>query len=157
METNVINEVNELKPTVQLLKSTLVNLSEVSLEDGRNIIAAVVKEGNLHTKNTVRSYVVAISGPELAVRHATKLLLDGDLSAICGTEITWERTVYPAGVAHERNGSTVILEEDDVIDHIVDVNVSPIKLTLFLSYIEGKELSPLMEKIILKGFEIDSL
>lgn len=143
---------------VETLKSTLVKIEPIELEDGREIIAAIIKEGRLNTKNTIRSYLVALSGPELAVQTARDLLNINELSCISGAEITWERTSYAPGSIVSIAGESRFVQDGLVVDHIIDVDLSPIKTSLFMNYLEMREiseLSPLMERVLLKGFDLD--
>lgn len=141
----------------QVLSSTLVSLRKVTTTEGVDVIAAIVKEGDLHTKSTVRSYITALSGAELAVAHAFSELEQQNLSIINGATITWERTTYDPGESWTRSDGTAVMNEDETqVDHIVEIDLQPIGLKLLLDYIEVKELEPegFMAKLLEKGFGI---
>lgn len=161
IENVVTNSEVELSEpiNVETLKSTLVRLEVVVLEEeGKEVIAALLKDDRISTKNTTRSYEVALSGPAFCVEFASKMLAEGDLSVVSGAEITWERKTYAPGSIVNVNGESKFFAKGLIIDHILDVNLENIKLTLLKRYMKEEEitdLSPLMEKILLKGFNID--
>lgn len=146
----------ELKPIVEKISTGLVSLDWNKTSDGTDIICAITKTGNLHTKTTTRSYLVALVGAAGAVAFAKEKLDAGAVEILSGAGIVWERTTYPANMPHERNGATVVMDKEDVVDHILSVNLEPIADILLNKYLEeyNKELSPLQEKLLLKSFGV---
>lgn len=143
--------------SVKKLKSTLVRLEQHSTSEGLNVICAVLKEGRINTKATTRSYLVAISGPEMAVSYATERLAEDDLTVLNGSIISYTSTVYSPGSIVEVQGNKTYFENGITIDHIDTIDVTPISTKLLLEYIEdkGEPQSQLMEKLLLKAFGQD--
>lgn len=141
---------------VEKISTTLIGLTWNKATDGTPIICAITKDGNLHTKTTSRSYLTALVGGSGAISFVKEKLDAGEVEIVSGSRITWERTTYPANVEHERNGETVILDKEDVIDHIVSVDLQPIADVLLLKYLEEHkgELSQLQEKLLMKAFDV---
>lgn len=157
-KTNLImsEEINKGIKT-EKITTTLVGLTWNKASDGTPVICPIVKEGNLHTKSTVRSYLTALVGGSGAIAFVKEKLDVGSVEICSGAIITWERTTYPANVSHERNGETIILDTEDVIDHIVSVNLQPIADVLLLKYLEEHpgEMSKLQERLLVKSFGVD--
>lgn len=144
--------------TTETLKSILCGLTWNKTSDGTPVICAILKDSklNLNTKSTIRSYLTALEGPSAAISYVKNKLESGEVEILSGAIITWERTTYPAGLAHERAGQTVILSEVDVIDHIIKVDLTSICEVLLLKYLEEYDgnLSTLQEKLLQKSFGV---
>lgn len=138
------------------IKTKLISLNWGKSTDGTTILCAITKEGNLHTKSTVRSYLTALNGASMAVSLVKDRLESGDVAILSGASISWERTTYAPNEEHERNGDVVILDKEDIVDHILEVDLNPVSEVLLLKYLEEhKDLSPLQERILLKGFGLE--
>lgn len=146
-----------MEAKTEKLTTTLVSLNWGKTSDDVTILCAITKSGNLHTKTTVRSYLTALEGPSMAVAFVKDCLEEGNVGILSGASISWERTTYPAEMEHERNGEMVILDKEDIIDHIVKVDLSPINLIILNKYLEANTVTPnsLQEKIIIKGFGVE--
>lgn len=157
-ETNVNNTVSNTNDvTVEKMSTILVGITWNKTSDGTPIVCAITKSGNIHTKTTTRSYLTALSGSNGAIAFVKEKLDKGEVEILSGSRITWERTTYSAGTPHERNGQTIILDQEDVIDHILEVDLQPIAEVLLLKYLEekGGELSALQEKLLQKSFGVE--
>lgn len=139
------------------ITTTLVSLNWGKTTDGTAIVCAITKEGNLHTKTSTRSYLVALEGAAGAVAFAREALEKGAVELLSGATITWERTTYEPKEAHIRNGATVVMEDEDIIDHITKIDLQPIAIHLLQKKTESldKELSPLQEKLLVKSFGVE--
>lgn len=142
---------------VEKISTTLIGLTWNKASDGTPIICAITKDGNLHTKTTSRSYLTALIGGAGAISFVKEKLDAGEVEIVSGSRITWERTTYPANTPHERNGESVVLDKEDVIDHIVSVDLQPIADVLLLKYLEEHkgEMSQLQEKLLQKAFGVE--
>ena len=146
---------NDVK--VEKISTTLIGLTWNKTTDGTPIICAITKDGNLHTKTTSRSYLTALVGGSGAISFVKEKLDAGEIEIISGSRITWERTTYPANAPHERNGETIVTDKEDVIDHIISVDLQPISDVLLLKYLEEYkgEMSQLQEKLLMKAFGVE--
>lgn len=153
----VMSEKIENEVKVEKISTTLIGLTWNKTSDGTPIICAITKDGNLHTKTTSRSYLTALVGGSGAISFVKEKLDAGEVEIISGSRITWERTTYPANMPHERNGETVVVDKEDVIDHIVSVDLQPIADVLLLKYLEEYEgdMSQLQEKLLTKAFGVE--
>lgn len=157
IENTTNTEVNNTKkPKVDTITSTLVSLHWGTASDQTPILCPIVSQGNLHTKPTDRSYLVALKGAAGAVAYAKQKLDKGEVEVLAGAEVTWERTTYPAGLPHKRGNDTVIEDKEDIVDHITEVNIQPIAGVLLQQYLEEKSepMTPLQEKLILLNFGV---
>ncbi len=145
------------KARTEKMSTKLIGLTWNKANDGTPILCAIVKDGNLHTKTTSRSYLTALDGEAGAVSFVKEKLDAGAVEILSGALISWERTTYPANVPHERNGETVVLDKEDVIDHIVRVDLQPIADILLLKYLEehNQSLTNLQERLLQKSFGVE--
>lgn len=152
---------NEKKINVEKITANLIGLSWNKTSDGTPIVCAITSNDNLHTKTTSRSYLTALVGAAGAKAYVKSKLDIGQVEILSGSKITWERTTVPAGLPHERSGETVVLDDDDIIDHIIAVDLQPIAGVLLEKYLDDymKEhpnctISSLQEKLMLKNFGV---
>lgn len=152
-----IISVDTNKAKTEKMSTKLVGLTWNKANDGTPIVCAIVKDGNLHTKTTTRSYLTALDGAAGAVSYVKEKLDAGAVEILSGASITWERTTYPANIPHDRNGETVVLDKEDVIDHIVRVDLQPIADVLLLKYLEehNQTLTNLQERLLQKSFGVE--
>lgn len=145
------------KAKTEKMSTKLIGLTWNKASDGTPILCAIVKDGNLHTKTTSRSYLTALDGAAGAVAFVKEKLDGGSVEILSGASISWERTTYPANTPHERNGETVVLDKEDVIDHIVRVDLQPIADVLLLKYLEehNQTLTNLQERLLQKSFGVE--
>lgn len=145
------------KGKTEKMSTKLIGLTWNKASDGTPILCAIVKDGNLHTKTTSRSYLTALDGAAGAVAFVKEKLDAGEVEILSGASIAWERTTYPANVPHDRNGETVVLDKEDVIDHIVRVDLQPIADVLLLKYLEehNQPTTNLQERLLQKSFGVE--
>lgn len=159
--TNTQNQeqvsVDTNKGKTEKMSTKLIGLTWNKATDGTPIVCAIVKDGNLHTKTTSRSYLTALDGAAGAVAFVKEKLDAGAVEILSGASISWERTTYPANVPHERNGESVIIDKEDVIDHIVRVDLQPIADVLLLKYLEehNQAMTSLQERLLQKSFGVE--
>lgn len=151
-------DVNE--PKVVTIKTKLCSLGICPslTSDGKEFLAAITREGNLHTKTTIRSYFTALSGGSMAVQLVKEELERNNYAILNDCDITWERTTYPAGSIIKRlDGTEELCDTDKDVDHIVEVDLTPIAENLMLKYLEEhEEPTPgsIKERLLLKAFGV---
>lgn len=156
-ESNNSNTNNGMTKTIN--SSIISGMSWNKASDGTPVVCCILKDNtaSLHTKTTIRSYLTALDGAIGAIDFVSSHLNEGDINIISGAKITWERTVYAPNTPHTRSdGNVVVLQEEDVIDHIVKVDLRPIHGLLLDKKLDemGENISPLKEKMLLKNFEV---
>ena len=160
LQANESNNTNINNGMTKTTNSSIISgMSWNKSSDGTPVVCCILKDSSasLHTKTTIRSYLTALEGAIGAIDFVSSHLNEGDINIISGAKITWERTVYAPNTPHTRSdGNVVILQEEDVIDHIIKVDLRPIHGLLLDKKLDemGENISPLKEKMLLKNFEV---